>query len=1179
MADSKATGAANSQWIKGKLHTLDAIPQGDPKVGLAIAAYADAVNTNRNSHLWVRAVQWVENFLFSLGRHYMDDILVSRLTNDADSGQQSVVREAANSIPKPVNDLLGRYVETNIALLTENKPIPRIDSKSGRAEDEDAAQLSELTMEYMWEALDLPEKHREIARIILHCGVCWLEVIYDETHVRRMTVPETETSESSTVPGVGAGPIQLPIPRETEIHDERGRPIYTDKVEYGDIVATIVSPFEMHLPQVHWWNGEDMGWVMREYYTDMDMLEDRFKAPGLKLNKKDGWYLDRLKKAQTANTQNLPIWWWERIANMVEGSGPSLYVGTPETWDGYTTVRIFDRKPNAKWPRGRTIMTAGDQVIYDSPKKRGARAYDPRWPDRWHPYVRYRWEAMAGSINGRSLVCKLLPKLKRVNAIDTTMIMWRRTVPMSAWVIPKGSQPVEDQWLGVPGQIWEYDPRRTAGAAPEPIYPPPYPAAAEQERQQQIQEMEAIAGTEEILRGQRPTGVNCWVEGSELTDASGIPVNVKDIKENDTLTTMKGEGFVGVCHERDYKGPVIEIKSYGNLPITVTPNHQLPIWEDGKIVKKYARELKKKDLVLSGFIRSRNGIEKLDVSKYVDIVAGCGGENHGAVSITNKDAEQIRNRIALGEQGKDLAKEFDCSEAAVSRIKHNKTFNGTGKTRLKAIFPYIELNEDVLWLFGIYLAEGFVAKSSKDKQPTEVRWALHAAETKIANRILNVLSKEFGITNFKIRQCKDGRKGLYVQGGNRALAKLFMALFGTGSFKKAISSDIFNSPKSLLPVVAGWFDGDGNKSKNTLRCSTVSKALAAQMRSILLDEKINATIGITKPRDSRKSGGFKGNYDQYHVKLNGVGAKKLAKESVKFNSNDFNKSKTNNYKGKWITKEYYASYIRSVFSKDYNGKVYNVTMNELKPNSAGGYCDNSVSSLDLLTYQSAAMIDILRKQALAGRSSILQEWDEALQKEGSIILQEVIKHIRNDDRYAERLRILARDKSSTLAIRSFSGADLTDNVIVHIDTASMALSSKEAKQAKAIELIQYSAGLQGLPPGLQAKILEEMGYEDAFIPQGADVSRGKRIMAWIRQEAYEMIVPMPEDDPFILYGMFVEEMKSDGFHNLNEEQQLVLLSLVDLYKQMAEERQQEIMQMQIMQAEMARGGGGGGEEQ
>jgi len=384
-----------------------------------------------------------------------------------------------------------------------------VDSKSGRAEDEDAAQLSELTLEYMWEALDLPEKHREIARLILHCGVCWMEIIYDETLPRRMTVPETELSKGSMISAGDGATLNIPVPRETEIHDERGRPIYTDKVEYGDVSATIISPFEMHLPINHWWNDENMGWVMREYYTSMELLIDKFKAKGLSgLTKANGWHLDRLDGAQTVNVRNLPIWWWERLADIVEGAGPSLYVGTPETWEGYSTVRIFDRKPNPTWPRGRTIMTVGDQVIYDSPKKRGARAYDPRWPTRWHPYIRFRWEAQPGSMYGRSLVSKLLPKLKRVNAIDTTMIMWRRTVPMSAWVIPKGAQPIEDQWLGRPGQIWEYDPRRTAGAAPEPIYPPPYPAAAEQERQQQIAEMEAIAGTEEILRGQRPTGVN-----------------------------------------------------------------------------------------------------------------------------------------------------------------------------------------------------------------------------------------------------------------------------------------------------------------------------------------------------------------------------------------------------------------------------------------------------------------------------------------------------------------------------------------------------------------------------------------------------------------------------------------------------------------------------------------------
>ncbi len=736
MGEAKATGAAQTNWQKGRLHAIDALPAGDPKVGTAIQIYADEVNTNRNSRHWVRAVQWVENFLFSLGRHYVDDILISRLSRDSD-GTQSIVQEASNNIPRPVNDLLGRYIETNIALLTENKPIPRIEASSGNAEDEDAAKLSELTMDFMWESLDLPQKHREIARLILHCGVAWMEIIYDETVPRRITVPETETSKTTMAPGVGAGQIQLPVPSETDQHDERGRPVYTDQVEYGDITAKIISPFEMHLPINHWWDDESMGWVMREYYTSSDMLQDKYEhRKGLRLTKRDGWNLKALKDAGNTNVKNLPIWWWERIADIVEGPGPSLYVGTPETWEGYTTVRVFDRKPNTKWPRGRTIITVGDQVLYDSPVKRGARAYDPRWPTRWHPYIRFRWEAQAGSMYGRSLVSKLLPKLKRVNAIDTTMIMWRRTVPMAGWLIPKGAQPIEDQWLGQIGNIWGWDPRRTAGAKPEPIYPPPYPAACAEERQQQIQEMEAIAGTEEILRGQRPAGVN-----------------------------------------------------------------------------------------------------------------------------------------------------------------------------------------------------------------------------------------------------------------------------------------------------------------------------------------------------------------------------------------------------------------------------------------------------------SAAMIDILRKQALAGRSSILQEWDEALQKEGSIILQETIKHIRNDERYAQRLRVLARDKVSTLAIRSFSGSDLSDNVIVKIDTASMALSSKEARQAKAIEMVQYASGLANMEPLLKAKVLEEIGYEDTLIPSGPDVERCKRIMAWIRQEAYNMIIPMPEDDPFIFYGMLAEEMKSDAFNNLNEQQQIILLALVDLYKKQAEQRQMAMMKQQMLMEQGPGGPDQGGPQQ
>lgn len=733
-------------WKFGHLEAVDELPNGDPRLGPGLWQYAHSIDVNRQSRQWMRTVNWMENIFFGMGRHYIDDINLSRLSRDSDSGDLSLIRETTSAIPRPTNDILGRYLETNVALFTENRPRPRVTAKSDRRDDKIAAELSELALEYLWEKLDMPEKHREMARIMLYCGVAWLEVLYDPSIPRHMTVPQTQETPVTIAPGEEGRPITLPVNRTVAARDEKGRIKMQGKMEYGDITANVISPFEMHLPTCHWWNGPDMGWVMREYYTPLSALHDQWgggKVSGL-TTRRNGWYLENLKKVTGQNVQNLPLWWWERVTDMVEGSGPSIYAGTPEQWSGHTIVRIFDRKPNPRWPNGRTIIVAGDQVIYDSPKNVGARAFDPRWPERWHPYIRYRWEPQIGSIYGRSLVSKLLPKIKRVNAIDTTMIMWRRTVPIATWLVPRGAQPVEDIFSGKPGQFWEYDPRRTMQQEPKPIFPPNYPAAAVEERREQIAEMEAIAGTEEILRGQRPTGVN-----------------------------------------------------------------------------------------------------------------------------------------------------------------------------------------------------------------------------------------------------------------------------------------------------------------------------------------------------------------------------------------------------------------------------------------------------------SAAMLDALRKQALASRSAILQGWDESLQKTGGAFLQEIVKHVKSDPRYAERMRILARERASRMSIEDFSGSDCSDNVIVRVDTASMAMVTKEARQARAIEFLQYLPNLLDAPLTLQQQILEELGFKDTLDPKGPDVNRAKSMISWIKTGRFDIVIPYPEDDPYVFHELLVNELKADSFLDMPPDQQGKLIEMIELYRQQVEILQQQELQMRIQMAQIETGnqaaikeaggaGGGGG---
>ena len=668
----------------------------------------------------------------------IDDILVSRLSRDTNTGDLSVVRESTRNIPRPTNDLLGRYIETNIALFTENRPRPRVTAKSDKREDQIAAQLSELTLEYLWEDLDMPHKTREIARLILYCGVAWLETIYDPLEPRHLTVPQTEEVPISIAPGEEGRPITLPVQRTVPAFDEGGRARMQSKVEYGDVTTQIITPFAMHVPVIHDWEDDKMGWIMREMYLPIDVLKDKWGGSKIakKTTKRNGWYLENMDRVGGYNVQNLPLWWWERLADVVEGPGPSLYVGTPEQWAGYTVVRILDRKPSPRWPKGRTVLVAGDQVLYDSPKDIGARAYDERWPKRWHPYTRFVWEPQPGSSYGRSLVSKLLPNLKRVNAIDTTLIMWRRTVPIATWLVPKGSQPVEDIFSGRPGQFWEYDPRRTMQQEPKPIYPPAFPQAALEERAMMIAQMESIAGTEEILRGQRPTGVN-----------------------------------------------------------------------------------------------------------------------------------------------------------------------------------------------------------------------------------------------------------------------------------------------------------------------------------------------------------------------------------------------------------------------------------------------------------SAAMLDALRKQALASRSAILQQWDESLQKVGSAMLQEVIKHVGNDPRYAERIRVLSREKASNIAIQDFAGTNISDNVAVRFDTASMAMVSKEARQARAIEFLQYGEALMSLPLTLQQHVLQELGYPDKLDPKGPDTTRARDMIALIKHGRHDLVVPFPEDDPYVFHELLVNEMKAQSFLDLPPDQQQLLIKMIEEYRRTIELLQKQEMKMRMEMAAIAQQQDGEGGEQ
>jgi hypothetical protein len=62
-----------------------------------------------------------------------------------------------------------------------------------------------------------------------------------------------------------------------------------------------------------------------------------------------------------------------------------------------------------------------------------------------------------------------------------------------------------------------------------------------------------------------------------------------------------------------------------------------------------------------------------------------------------------------------------------------------------------------------------------------------------------------------------------------------------------------------------------------------------------------------------------------------------------------------------------------------------------------------------------------------------------------------------------------------------------------------------------------------------------------------------------------------------MHEMLVREKQSEGFWDLSQDQQNVLMALIQAYKQAIEFREAQQMRMQMMMSEMGGGAGGGGQ--
>lgn len=169
----------------------------------------------------------------------------------------------------------------------------------------------------------------------------------------------------------------------------------------------------------------------------------------------------------------------------------------------------------------------------------------------------------------------------------------------------------------------------------------------------------------------------------------------------------------------------------------------------------------------------------------------------------------------------------------------------------KKIPNKIKIDNDLMWLLGMYIAEGSVTNGY------DLRFALNLDETAFAERIKSTILEKFDMTCYiRSGHTKAGRCTI-VRVGSTLLSKWLIEHFGCGFSKKRVPEWCFAlTPELIVSFLKGISDGDGCKiNYKQVKITLSNEYLCRQLFDLLRLIGVRASIGIesTRPLESTPS--------------------------------------------------------------------------------------------------------------------------------------------------------------------------------------------------------------------------------------------------------------------------------------------------------------------------------------
>lgn len=408
-------------------------------------------------------------------------------SGDRDAGGQwnrLTVSKANEYIPRPVTNYMFDVYQTLKSYMTKTKPRSKVIPANPRSfRDKMAAKVAELCIEANYERLHDQENYEYAAAVLLTYGSVFKKTYWDTT-----------AGNSIEVPGD-------PIP--DTIHPETGEVIPGDPnpvqtVQLGDVNTSIIEPFRIAIDPL----ATDLHtarWIMEYAIQPISWIKETYGKEG------EGYTgrVDEVKEETSLSGSMRRFYQLKNSSGVksaanLEGGNAADGGGTQLT--NCAVVKEYYERPSADHPRGRLVVVANGVTLYagDSP-------IDGLEQGDWHPYSDCRWEIVPGRFWGKSPLDNICELQKRANSIMATIILTRKTMAVPQKLVPVGSGIEPGQWTGRPGQQLTY---RAEAGVPTTIPAAHVDPTVLRELEMVVEDMKMISGAIDILKGDRPPGVN-----------------------------------------------------------------------------------------------------------------------------------------------------------------------------------------------------------------------------------------------------------------------------------------------------------------------------------------------------------------------------------------------------------------------------------------------------------------------------------------------------------------------------------------------------------------------------------------------------------------------------------------------------------------------------------------------